>query len=69
MTAQFRRPNPCTNLNHRRSDAPVGHCPQCGDVVNERFHVAMCSDAQHDSARRQQSVFCVHCGTRLVNGR
>jgi len=69
MTTAIRRPNPCPNLNHRRSDAPVGHCPQCGDVVNSRFHVTSCSEDQHALARRQQSVFCIDCGTRLIAGR
>lgn len=69
MATHFARPNPCTNLNHRRSDSPVGHCPQCGEVVNERFHVSRCSESQHDQARRQQSMFCVHCGTRLIASR
>jgi len=56
----------CENMNHRRTDAPVGHCPQCGRVVNERKHMANCSDAAHARARREMSVFCVHCGTRLI---
>ncbi len=56
---------PCDNLNHRRSDAPVGHCPQCGRVVNSRFHVATCSEDRHATARRQGSVYCVNCGLRL----
>ena len=25
---------PCPNMNHRRSNAPVRHCPDCGAVVN-----------------------------------
>lgn len=63
------RPNPCHNLNHRRSDAPVGHCPDCGCVVNQRFHTRGCSDLEHDSARRQRLAFCVHCGVQLIRGR
>jgi hypothetical protein len=69
MTATFRGVNPCTNLNHRRSDAPVGHCPECGSLVNRQFHVASCNESQHAAARRQHSVFCVHCGIRLIAGR
>jgi hypothetical protein len=65
----FRQPNPCSNLNHRRSDAPVGHCPQCGGVVNSRFHVAKCSEDQHAALRRQQTVYCIHCGTKLIGER
>ena len=65
-TAQFRQPNPCTNLNHRRSDAPVGHCPDCGGLVNRAFHRAGCPEAEHDSARRRRSAFCVNCGLQLI---
>jgi hypothetical protein len=60
-------PNPCPNLNHRRSDAPVGHCPQCGAMVNARNHVAGCTEDQHSAARRQQTKYCVHCGLQLIN--
>jgi hypothetical protein len=66
---RFGVPNLCDNMNHRRSDAPVGHCPQCGDVVNARIRTQPCSEAQHATARRQQSVFCVDCGTQLIFSR
>ena len=64
-----RQPNPCDNMNHRRADAPVGHCPQCGGVVNDRIHAAPCSEPRHAAARRNQSIFCVDCGIRLILGR
>ena len=57
---------PCTNLNHRRSDAPVRHCPQCGATVNASHSVGVCTEDRHAAARRQQSTFCVHCGVRLI---
>jgi hypothetical protein len=57
----------CENMNHRRSDAPVGHCPQCGGVVNALVAVRSCSETKHAAARRRQSRFCVDCGTRLVS--
>ena len=60
---------PCENLNHRRSDAPIGHCPQCGDVLNPRIRRSGCSDAVHAIARRGRSVFCIHCGQRLIAAR
>ena len=69
MTAQPHQPNPCENMNHRRDNAPVGHCPQCGGIVNPNIPVAICSEAEHALARRQQSVFCVHCGALLIAGR
>ena len=64
-----RHPNPCDNMNHRRADAPVGHCPKCGGVVNARMAAESCSESKHSAARRQQSIFCVDCGAQLVIGR
>lgn len=59
--------DPCDNMNHRRSDAPVGHCPECGGVVNARAATAVgCDESKHAAARRRQSRFCVDCGTALV---
>ena len=69
MTAQLRQANPCQNMNHRRANAPVGHCPQCGGIVNPNISVAVCSEAEHALARRQRSVFCVHCGLLLIASR
>lgn len=60
------RPTPCSNLNHRRTNAPVGHCPNCGGVVNARIHAAKCSEIDHEVARRQRMTFCVNCGVRLI---
>lgn len=61
-----RRFNPCDNMNHRRPNAPVGHCPECGGVVNARITAAPCTEEKHAAARRRQSMFCVDCGTALV---
>jgi hypothetical protein len=63
------RPEPCENMNHRRVNAPVGHCPQCGAVVNRNVHAAACTDSEHAVARRQRSTFCVHCGLQLIASR
>jgi uncharacterized Zn finger protein len=60
------RANPCENMNHRRSNAPVAHCPSCGGVVNEAMRNRSCREAEHAVSRREGSVFCVHCGTRLI---
>jgi len=59
-------PNLCDNMNHRRHDAPVGHCPECGVVVNARAAAEPCNESKHAAARRRQSNFCVDCGTQLV---
>jgi hypothetical protein len=55
-------------MNHRRRDAPVGHCPQCGGTVNEAIRAQSCSEAEHAAARRRQSAFCVNCGAKLIAG-
>jgi hypothetical protein len=59
----------CENMNHRRANAPVGHCPQCGGVVNARIHAQPCNETQHAVARRQQALFCVDCGAQLIFNR
>jgi hypothetical protein len=56
----------CDNLNHRRADAPVAYCPQCGRCVNataRRPHT--CDNATHAKARRERDAWCVHCGVSL----
>jgi hypothetical protein len=53
-------------MNHRRTDAPVAHCPQCGGVVNPRIRARPCSETLHAAARRDQSAFCVDCGVQLI---
>jgi len=53
-------------MNHRRRDAPVGHCPECGGVVNAAVAARACDETKHAAARRRQSRFCVDCGTQLV---
>ena len=63
----IRRPlNACENMNHRRRDAPVAHCPECGGVVNAHLAPTECDDAKHAVKRRQGRTFCVDCGTRLI---
>jgi uncharacterized protein with PIN domain len=66
MMGQFQRANPCDNMNHRRRDAPVSHCPQCGGTVNEAIRAKVCSETEHATARRHQNTFCVNCGTKLI---
>jgi hypothetical protein len=59
----------CENMNHRRRDAPVSHCPQCGGVVNAGLRATQCDDSKHAVRRRQGRTFCVDCGTRLISAR
>jgi hypothetical protein len=56
----------CENLNHRRPNAPVRHCPQCGGVVNDRMRIEGCDDAQHLAARRSHAAYCIRCGKQLI---
>ncbi len=63
------RPIACTNMNHRRADAPVSHCPQCGAMVNRAITPPACTEQKHALSRRRQSVFCVDCGAALIVGR
>jgi hypothetical protein len=55
----------CSNLNHRRSDAPVRACPQCGGIVNARIAAKQCSEDAHASKRKDGDAFCLNCGTPL----
>jgi predicted RNA-binding Zn-ribbon protein involved in translation (DUF1610 family) len=69
MMGQPKRRSACDNLNHRREHVSVRHCPTCGSVVNERVGAQQCSEAQHVTARRQRTLFCIDCGTRLISDR
>jgi predicted RNA-binding Zn-ribbon protein involved in translation (DUF1610 family) len=56
----------CGNLNHRRTDAPVRHCPDCGEVVNPAVRVRRCLESRHAERRRSRSNYCVDCGEQLI---
>ena len=56
----------CPNLNHRRSDAPVRFCPQCGAVVSRGVAMKRCSEREHAQKRQNGDEFCVDCGERLI---
>lgn len=62
----YRQPASCDNMNHRRANAPVAHCPQCGQTVNPAAAGAPCDDAKHAAARRRQSAWCTDCGEKLI---
>ena len=66
MMRPSRPSTPCDNMNHRRTNSPVPHCPQCGGVVNARLATGHCDEAKHAASRRRQSVFCVECGAQLI---
>ena len=56
----------CENMNHRRANSPVRHCPQCGGIVNRQVGRQHCIENKHAASRRQQTAFCVDCGERLI---
>ncbi len=57
----------CPNFNHRRSNAPVRFCPNCGDVVNENVPRQNCSEEKHAKKRREMSKYCIDCGEQLIS--
>ena len=57
----------CPNFNHRRTNPPVGFCPSCGQVVNDRIAIKRCTADFHASARTRRTRYCVHCGERLID--
>jgi hypothetical protein len=59
----------CPNMNHKRLDPPVGHCPNCGGVVNANLRPRPCNEAEHAAARQRQMDYCVHCGLQLITHR
>ncbi len=59
-----RQRNPCPNMNHRRANAPVRHCPDCGDVVNAYITINRCREDDHATMRRKRHTYCVDCGTQ-----
>ena len=62
----MRQPNPCDNMNHRRTDAPVAHCPECGGVVNAAIGKRSCTEGDHAAGRRRHNVYCTGCGEQLI---
>lgn len=56
----------CDNLNHRRGNAPVRHCPQCGGVVNADVRLQSCVELDHAAARRKHAAYCINCGAQLI---
>ena len=63
---RYEQTTSCDNLNHRRTNAPVAHCPQCGVVVNASRPARPCGEAVHAAARRDRAAFCADCGEQLI---
>jgi len=60
------RGNFCSNFNHRKANAPVRACPQCGEIVNAAIPAKFCSEEEHAKERRRRSRFCINCGELLM---
>jgi predicted RNA-binding Zn-ribbon protein involved in translation (DUF1610 family) len=65
----MKRKSFCPNLNHRRSDAQLRFCPNCGEVVNDAIPIRVCSKEMHARMRRNQSKYCPNCGDQLIADR
>ena len=61
--------NRCPNLNHGCTNAPVGFCPLCGEVVNRDIPVRRCKEEEHAKKRREGNKYCVNCGELLIQER
>ena len=57
----------CPNLNHRRANASVRFCPNCGEVVNKAIPTNKCSEDKHAKKRRKQNKYCIDCGEQLIS--
>lgn len=55
----------CTNMNHGRNNAPVKHCPSCGDTVNAKAQASRCDSARHAEHLKNRHNYCVDCGKKL----
>ncbi len=49
----------CRNMNHRRSDAPVRHCPNCGGTVNMNIPAKKCNDNEYAESRMNKNKYYV----------
>jgi hypothetical protein len=57
----------CDNLNHRRANAPVAHCPQCGGIVNQSLRAPRAATIRtHSAARRTFAALLHHLRTQLI---
>jgi hypothetical protein len=57
----------CQNMNHGRTNAPVRHCPMCGEIVNRAIR-SNCDEAKHAVRRKERNQFCCDCGKKLSAG-
>ena len=56
----------CPNFNHGRPNAPVRHCPNCGEVVNKNIPAKRCGEKAHAKYRLDRNRYCMDCGEQLI---
>ena len=56
----------CPNVNHRRANAPVWHCPNCGGAGNGEGPTKNFHKDNHAKQRRQRNTFRLDCGKRFI---
>jgi hypothetical protein len=56
----------CPNFNHRRTNAPVRFCPECGEVVNGNIPMRKCTEEGLAIMRRNGNKYCVDYGEKLI---
>lgn len=61
----MQRERQCPNFNHRRANAPVRHCPMCGEIVNASIREPSCVSETHAKRRRDRDAYCLDCGVTL----
>ncbi len=57
--------NPCTHECHGDPEAPVRHCPDCGEAINELITMRRCNEIVHEKGRVSGWKFCTNCGRKL----
>ncbi len=55
----------CKNFNHSKLNVSVRHCCQCGEIVNKKIEIKLCSSIEHAKNRKQGTRFCSDCGKNL----
>lgn len=59
------KPVSCPNFNHRKANAPVRGCPNCGGIVNPNVRPQKCGEQEHAHRRKNGDLFCTACCEQL----
>jgi ribosomal protein S27AE len=55
-------------MNHGRSNVPIRHCPNCGEIVNKAIQ-DRCDENLHAARLKERNSFCRDCGKNLRDGK